>query len=37
MGFFKNMVKTALEEDDREERRRCERDKYIRGAVDYFH
>lgn len=37
MGFFKNMVKAALEEDDREERRRRERDKYIQGAVDHFH
>lgn len=37
MGFFKNLVKAALEEDDREERRRRERDKYIQGAVDHFH
>lgn len=37
MGFFKNMVKAALEEDDRKERRRCERDQYIQSAVDHVH
>ena len=34
MGFFTNMVKAALEEDDRRERRRRERDEYIQAAVD---
>ena len=40
MGFFKNMVKAALEEDDREERRSCFRscraapfEKVLRNSI----